>query len=193
MNSLKLPVNEIGFDIDGVVADTMEAFLRLAREDHGIHGISKEHITSYWLEECLPIPEKVIEAIIERILHDPFGIRLKPIPGAIETLTKIGMENRLIFVTARPVGKPIAQWMRTQLSQVPESNIHVHATSTHAAKGKVLQDLGISCFVEDHLETCKSLALHGIKSILYDQPWNQGEAPFLRVSSWAEIRNIISL
>ncbi len=193
MNSPKLPAAEVGFDIDGVVADTMEAFLRLAREEYGIGGISKDQITSYWLEECLPIPRNVVEAIIDRILHDPFGIGLKPIPGAIETLTKIGMENRLIFVTARPVGEPIAKWLRMHLSQVPEGTIHVHATSTHAAKGEVLQQIGINCFIEDHLETCRSLARHGIKSVLYDQPWNQGKVPFLRVRSWAEIRNIIVL
>ncbi len=191
MKHFRLPVQEMGFDIDGVVADTMEAFLRIAENEYGIQGLKKEHITSYWLEECLPIPEKVVEAIIEKILHDPFGISLKPIPGAVETLTEIGQGNRLTFVTARPIGEPITEWLRFQLDKVPESNIDVHATSLHAAKGKVLQRLGITCFVEDHLETCQGLASQGIKSVLFDQPWNQGRAPFVRVRSWDEIRKII--
>lgn len=41
----KIDQNLIGFDIDGVVADTAEAFLRLARERHGIDEFSVEQIT----------------------------------------------------------------------------------------------------------------------------------------------------
>jgi len=185
--------SQIGFDIDGVVTDTMEAFLRIANIEYGITGITKEQITSYWLEECLPIPEEIVDVIIQRILHDPFGIDLKPIPGALETLNQLGQKNKLIFVTARPVGEPIANWLKTQLPEVDNSNIEVYATSTHAAKANTLNSLNITWFIEDHLETCKSLASHGIKTVLYDQPWNQGNAPFLRVKSWAEIKKLLSI
>jgi len=71
----KISPNELAFDIDGVVADTMKAFIRIAKEEFGINYIRKEQITSYWIEECLPIPLDIIETIINRLLSDPFGIK----------------------------------------------------------------------------------------------------------------------
>jgi len=183
--------SEIGFDIDGVVADTMEAFIRIAREEFGINYISKEQITSYWIEECLPIPLNIIKTIINRLLADPFGIELEPLPGAREVLMKLAAHGRLTFVTARPAKEPIEAWLVSLLSEVPRGDIRVIATGHHSAKAAVLEELKLKCFIDDHLETCQDLHKRGIRTIVFDQPWNRGHTPFLRIRTWKDLSGII--
>ncbi len=182
---------EIGFDIDGVVADTMDSFLRIAHRDYGIEGITKDRITSYWLEDCLPVPPDITTEIIGRLLEDPFGVELRPVAGAREVLSHLGGMFPLVFVTARPVGGPIEEWLRALLKDLPSERIHVIATGKHDAKVEVLRKLGVRCFVEDHLETCRAVWNAGIKAVVFDQPWNQGEVPFPRVRSWEEIMSLV--
>ena len=189
---MKVWVNKMfGFDIDGVVADTMAAFLRIAREDFGFQGITREQITSYWLEECLPVPPDITGEIISRILRDPFGVRLEPISGAREALLEIGRRGPLTFVTARPLGAPIEEWLKAMLSGIPQERMRVIATGRHDAKAEVIRELGLRFFVEDHLETCKAIWRAGIATAVFDQPWNQGEVPFPRVYSWEEVLRFV--
>jgi uncharacterized HAD superfamily protein len=185
--------SEIGFDIDGVVADTMKAFIRVARDEFGINYISKEQITSYWIEECLPIPLDIIKTIINRLLADPFGIELEPLPGAREALVRLAAHGRLTFVTARPVKEPIEAWLVSLLSDVPRGDIRVIATGQHSAKARVLEELKLKYFIDDHLETCQDLHKKGIRTIVFDQPWNRGHTPFLRIRSWKALSGIIKM
>jgi len=191
--SLPAPIltSEIGFDIDGVVADTMEAFIRVAREEFGINHLKKEQMTSYWLEECLSMPTDTVTAIIERLLRDPFGVGLEPLPGARETLTRFAARGRLTFVTARPVRKPIEAWLKSLLSEVPPGAIKVIATGCQSAKAGVLKELGLRYFIDDHLETCQELYNEGIGAIVFDQPWNRESTPFLRVKAWKDLQAIV--
>jgi len=183
--------SEIGFDIDGVVADTMEAFIRVAREEFGINYISKKQITSYWIEECLPVPLEITKTIINRFLADPFGIELEPLPGAGEILTRLAAHGRLTFVTARPTKNPIEAWLVSLLSDVPRGDIRVIATGHHSAKAEVLEKLKLKYFIDDHLETCQDLHSRGIRTIVFDQPWNRGHTPFLRIRTWKDLSGII--
>jgi uncharacterized HAD superfamily protein len=184
---------EIGFDIDGVVADTMKAFIRIAQEEFGINYISKEQVTSYWIEECLPIPLDIINTIINHLLIDPCGFGLEPIPGAREVLIKLAPYGQLTFVTARPVKKPIENWLVSLLSDIPAKDIRVIATGHHLAKVKVLKELGLRYFIDDHLETCQDLHCKGIRTMIFDQPWNKGATPFLRIKSWEALSSIIAI
>ncbi len=193
MSMVKIKPDQIAFDIDGVVADTMSAFLRIARDEFGISTIKKEHITSYWLEDCLNLDEQIIKAIIDRILTDPFGIDLTPMDGAVEVLTVMASCSPLRFITARPTKRPIKEWLETVLATVPAKRIQVIATGKHEIKVEVLKELEIEFFVEDHLETCQTIWNHGIKAIVYDHPWNHGSVPFIRIRNWQELGQMLRL
>ncbi len=194
MKLTRLIPEETGFDIDGVVADTMASFIGIAKKDYGIHNIVKEQITSYWLEECLPIPDEIIGKIIEKILNDPFGTGLEPISGAVDALTEISKAAPLTFVTARPLKAPIEKWIHTTLHKVPSSRIRVIATGEHSAKVSVLQENGIMNFVEDHLATCVQIHEAGMNAIVYDQPWNRKDTHDLpRTGSWKELLSKMEL
>ncbi len=188
---MEIRPGSIAFDIDGVVTDTMGSFIKVAREQFGIDEMRKEDITSYWIEECLPLPEEIIQEIISRILNDPWGTGLTFIPGARDLLIRLGEVSRLTFVTARPFKEPIEEWLVQGLGN---SDIEVIATGAHDAKGQVLLELRRDYFVEDHLETCRELYEQGIKAMVFDQPWNRnGKAPFRRVRNWQEIAKVLSI
>ena len=183
----------IAFDIDGVFADTMALFLEIGRKDYGINHIRYQDITEYFLEECLDIDPEIIRVIINRILEGDFEPELKPIDGAVEVLSEIAKAQPLLFVTARPELSTIKEWVNTVLPLRP-SDIEVIATGTLEAKGDVLNARGIRYFVEDCLEVCYMLREHAITPILFSQPWNRSSHhPFREVSSWAEIRALVSL
>jgi uncharacterized HAD superfamily protein len=181
----------VAFDIDGVVADTMTLFLDIARQEYNLNSIQYNDITSYKLEECLDIDPEVIDAIVLRILDGNYSATLHPIAGAAEGLAKIQRHCRpIIFITARPYPGPIRDWMKKTL-QLDPASFEVIATGSHEAKAGILRQRKISFFVEDRLETCFLLQNAEVKPVLYRQPWNREQHPFVEVGSWDELQALI--
>ena len=61
MDIARIRPDEIGFDFDGVIADTVEAFLRIACEQHGHCGLRPEDVTDFSVEQCLAMDASVAE------------------------------------------------------------------------------------------------------------------------------------
>lgn len=174
----------LAFDIDGVVADTMQLFLDIARMDFGIHHVQYNDITNYTLEDCLDLPPDVIATIIEQILEGTHSPALKPIAGSPAVLNRLGRQwGPLRFVTARPQAGVISAWLEKTLS-LPPDHIQVVATGSFEAKAEVLKAAGVRAFVEDRLETCFLLQDAGITPLLFKQPWNRRYHPFEEIDNW---------
>jgi 5'(3')-deoxyribonucleotidase len=181
----------MAFDIDGVVADTMSLFVRIARDEFRIDNVSYEGITSYNLEECLEMEPAAIDAIIRQLLDGSHKFPLSPIQGASKNLARLSKStDKMLFVTARPSPDYIHHWLRDVFS-FDKSKIEVVATGGFEEKADVLADRGISHFVEDRLETCFYLNERGIKPVLFRQPWNRQPHPFIEVGSWKELEALI--
>ncbi|MCP4344736.1 MAG: haloacid dehalogenase [Desulfobacterales bacterium] len=181
----------LAFDIDGVVADTMNLFLDIARDEYHINNIKYEDISRYILEECLDIDTKIIDEIIVKLIDGAYTQRLKPIDGSVDVLTKLaGNHSPLTFVTARPYLEPIYDWI-VNILPVEKAAIDVVATGHFEAKLDVLQSKNISYFVEDRLDTCFLLKDAGITPVIYKQPWNRENHPFVEVGNWGELESLI--
>jgi len=181
----------VAFDIDGVVADTMTLFLDIAHQEFNLDSIQYSDITSYDLEQCLDIDPEVIDAIVLRILDGNYSAPLNPIAGASEVLAKVERHcEPVIFITARPYLGPIRNWISQALRLDPAS-FEVIATGAHEAKAGILQERKISYFVEDRLETCFVLQNAGVQPVLFRQPWNREQHPFVEVGSWDELQALI--
>nr|HID59342.1 haloacid dehalogenase [Desulfobacterales bacterium] len=180
----------IAFDIDGVFADTMGLFLYLANTKYGVNTINYHDITSYFLEECIDMEPRIINEIIDLILGGSYNHLLHPLEGAVEVLTRVGAENPLLFVTARPNLETIKDWIYQKLPLSP-SRIDIVATGSFEGKADVLLRHGIRYFVEDHLETCFLLKERGIAPIVFSQPWNRSPHPFMEVQDWKGIEKLI--
>ena len=180
----------IGFDIDGVVADTMEAFIRLADSDYGARVLPSE-ITAFQVEDCLDLDPQVVGAIFDRLLATPIACGLKPMASAIPVLTEFAKLAPLTFITARPQKKPIARWLKRELGPQVYGRVRLVATGEHDNKAEHIRDLGLTHFVDDRAQTCLALAeQEGIQPIVFRQPWNQGQHALPEVTGWPSIRSL---
>ncbi len=183
----------VAFDIDSVIADTMQLFLDIARDHYRINKIRYEDFTAYDLNECLDLDEAVITAIVERIQDGRYTASLKPIIGAPEVLAKLGRYHSPVrFVTARPHPGPIHEWLRRTLPLDP-LDFEIVATGSYEGKIIVLQEKAVDYFVEDRLETCYSVQAAGITPILFKQPWNRKPHSFIEVETWHELECLMDI
>jgi len=180
----------IAFDIDGVVADTMAVFVRLAHEKYGLTDLSKQDMFSYNLYQCLPLEKQIIDDLVSLTLDAEHTMEILPIPGAPEVLTELGRAAPLRFVTARIVGEWITEWIFAILPQVPRGMISVIASGSPETKLDILQELGVRWFVEDRIETCRQLKQAGIEPLLFEQPWNRNEPAdgFIKIRNWMQLK-----
>ena len=181
----------IAFDIDGVFGNVMALFIRLAREYYRIDSLRYEDITRYYLYDCLDLAPEIIDALIEKILDYPHALEMVPFDQAVPVLRRYGRIQPLTFITARTKAEPITDWVQRCLSGLDPERIRVIATGEHDRKIEVLRDLGFRYYVDDHLDTCHLLYRNDIIPIVYEQPWNQEPHPYLRVSGWEELGNLL--
>lgn len=181
---------ELAFDIDGVVADTMDVFVNIARDRFGFADMTKDDISCYDLYSCLGIEKVVLDEIICLTLDDEHTLQIPPMPGAPEFLTEMGRTHPLRFVTARIWPESITEWLYQTLPEVSRENIKVIASGAPELKPQILNDMGVNYFVEDRIETCHRLKAAGIQPLLFVQPWNRN-APhdgFIRVENWTGLK-----
>lgn len=187
---MKIIPNQLAFDIDGVFADTIGAFIREAKGKYGI-DIRYEDITEYELVKTIKMDERLLIRLARRILYEPLEMGIKPIEGSVKVLKRLSHITRLFFVTARPDKEGIKRWVLNYLRDVNKNSIWIMATGTHEEKAPLLARHGIKYFVEDRLETCFILSKAHITPIVFEQPWNKKDHPFPKVKSWYELEQMM--
>lgn len=180
---------QIGFDIDGVVADTMEAFIRIAQAEHGI-TVRPEEITAFQVEDCLDLDPEVVGEIFQRLMEDPLGAGLQLMPYAGRVLREFARHAPLTFITARPLAQPIADWLQVMLGDEVFQQTRLVATGEHDDKTRHIRALGLSYFVDDRAQTCLMLEEAGLNPIVFSQPWNRGRHRLPTVDNWLAIRTL---
>jgi uncharacterized protein len=195
MNNLLRPLSQVpgqvAFDIDGVFGNVMELFIRLARELYQIDSLQYGDITQYYLYDCLDLEAQIIDRLIEKIVDYPNALKMIPFEQAVPVLSAYGRRYPLTFITARQKAEPITDWVHGQLPEVDPRRIRVIATGQHHLKLKVIQELGFTYYIDDHLDTCHLLFQHAIRPIVFEQPWNQEPHPFPKVANWRELGEIL--
>ena len=186
-----IPLDRLGFDIDGVVADIMTTFLDMARERYGPHPFGYDDITTFYLEDCLGLEPLIIASLIRELIDRPHELPVNPFPHAVRVLSRLAEEAPLLFITARDRSEPIQLWLNRTLAPVPSRSIWVMASGDPDAKLHYLKTHAIDYFVEDRLETCFDLAREGITPIVFAQPWNRQPHPFIEVSDWPELASLL--
>lgn len=181
----------IGFDIDGVLADTMQLFLKILLDVYGINHITLNDITCYELQACLDVDPEIISAANQSIIDGNYTGRLEPIDGAAGVLRRLGDYGPVRLVTARPYPGPIKAWVEDLL---PPDRYSVEITTTGGfeSKAQVLKKEKINHFVEDRLATCYLLQDCDITPILFAQPWNRRPHPFQEVVDWVQLERLIA-
>ncbi len=187
-----LPIDPglLGFDFDGVIADTAETFLRLACEEYGLCDIRKEDITNFEVQECLDVDPEIIDTIFRRVLEDSISTGLQPMPDAVDVLCELADMAVLTLITARPCPGPVHDWLESMLPATTLPKIRVVAMGAHDDKPRHILNQGLRYFIDDRAETCVQLREAGIQPIVFSQPWNQNRHHLPSVNSWQEIRSL---
>ncbi len=186
---------QLAFDIDGVVADTMDVFVTLARERFGFEHITKDDISCYNLSKCLQIEKEILDELVCLTMDDEHTMLIPPMPGAPEFLTEMAIAHPLRFVTARIWPESITAWLYQTLPEVPREKITVIASGAPEKKSQILKDLNVRYFIDDRTETCLELKESGIQPLLFVQPWNRND-PYdglIRVENWARVKECVLL
>ena len=181
---------QVAFDIDGVIANTMQLFIDIAKEVYGINNVRYESITRYDLNTCLDIGPDIISDIVQRITEGNYPCRLEPLPGAKRVLNRLRKFGPILLVTARPKLGPIKKWVDQMLAADP-GEVEVIATGSFEAKSDVLLQKEVAFFVDDRLDTCLLLQQHDITPLVYVQPWNRQSHSFLEVDGWRQLEMLI--
>ncbi len=178
----------LGFDFDGVIADTAETFLRLACEKYHHCDLRISDITSFEVEECLRIAPETIQAIFLEIMEDSIETGLQPMPGAVDVLGELAEVSEVKVITARPKDAPVKEWLDRFFPRSTRKNIRVIAMGDHDDKARHIRSRGLTHFIDDRAETCRQLARAGLNPIVFQQPWNRNRHNLPQVGSWEEIR-----
>lgn len=186
----KINPAHIGFDIDGVVADTGGAFIQIASEEYGLSSLSLKDITYYDVVDCLDVDREIIDEIFTRLHDEPLSSGIQPMEDAINVLHKYAEHAPLTFVTARPEKKPIDLWLKHFLRPAAYEKMRLVAMGVHDNKTPYIKDLGLKYFVDDRLQTCQKLAQEGITPLVYNQPWNTNGHHLQTVADWQAIHDL---
>ncbi|MCX5750115.1 MAG: hypothetical protein NT099_00325 [Candidatus Saganbacteria bacterium] len=175
----------IGIDIDNVIADTYKDL--------------NPYVTRYFGKETTS--EQAIELMRDNKwlqLHYWFkawryGLptTLSLIDGAVDTIRDWHNNHEIIMITSRlPIFKrQTRKWLEKH--GIPYHELHHAKEKTKHTKAE-----GCEVFIEDNLEECEILADFCKQIFLFDHPWNRKEIirpNIIRVKSWQEIRNNLSL
>ena len=190
---MKIKSGEIGFDLDGVIADTGEAFIRMACEEHDFCSFTLEEITTFQVEDCLDIPISVVERIFGAILRDSLATGLQPMAGAVEVITEMTASAPVTIITARSLQRPVEDWLEHFFPGPVCANIRLVAMGHHDDKARYIHEHRLRYFVDDRAETCLQLADSAITPFVFSQPWNQGKHDLQSVASWQEIHAMLAL
>lgn len=189
----KIAPGDIGFDLDGVIADTGAAFVKIACEEYGYCSFTLDDITNFDLQGCIDIPSGLVDRIFTDILLDSLATGLTPMDGAVEVLSELAEHSPVTVITARDRKKPVMDWLEEYFPSATVKVINLIAMGDHDDKLKYIKKHQLKYFIDDRAETCTMLAANNINPLVYSHPWNRERHSLPTVNNWTEIRNIIDL
>ncbi len=189
----KIHPSEIGFDLDGVIADTAAAFLQIACEQYSYCSFTLEDITNFELENCIGIPTETVAEIFHTIMEDSLATGLKPMPGAVDVLGELAAVSPITVITARPLREPVIEWLDHYFPSATRKAVNLIAMGDHDDKLRYIREQKLKYFIDDRAETCAELNRCGISPLVFTHPWNRNRHTMPTVKNWQEIRSILDL
>jgi len=188
----------VGIDFDDVIFNFNDALHDFHNAKYGTtvkrSDVVVFDIFKIW--DCTP--EEAAKKVFE-FCFAPDHDSAPAVVGSIETIAKLKKECDLHIITSRGerVRTKTIDWINRHLpghfSSVNLTNQYYGDPDKVKSKADVCRELGIGVMIEDSMSNAKLLGEKGIRVILLDCPWNQGELPVnvTRVKSWYEIPALI--
>ena len=166
------------FDLDGICCNLMTKWLLHYNRDYD-DTLTEQDITAWeWHTFVKPECGKKIYHYLNR---PGFFADLDPVPGAVESLSRLQHICELVVVTASPkeAAGDKMRWVQRHLPFVPKGNIVV----------TYRKDLVRGDFMFD--DAPKNLRHHPAIRIMLDYPFNRDFDDCYRVHSWNEAEALI--
>ena len=179
----------LGFDIDGVIADFSNPLLEAIKRNYGL-TLKKSDIYCFDLDAVLGITRSEEEQLIVEVLKQDLPLN----PGCQETLERLSREGHNIYLLTSRYGhlRDVTEsWLKEK--RVPYTQLYL----LNNGKKYLAKVDPLDLIVEDSLQEALAWT-QKVKSVLiYDQPWNKTlnvRNLTKRVYNWHEIyREICSL
>lgn len=183
---------KIGFDIDEVVADFMNCFLKYSNQKYGTN-FSLEEVTKYHLWECgvHATKKESIREVEEFQDSEHFG-KIGFIDGAKKGIDYLSNIYNIHFITSRP-DKIMEKTKKFFYSNFKDNSYtFIFSGEVYGGKKKfeICKELGIEIMVEDNFQYAFGCALNGVKTFLIDKPWNrchEKHENLVKVKNWEEL------
>ncbi len=187
----------LGVDFDDVVFGFMDGFLEFSEKVFGERR-KKEDIFSFYLEDVWGVTPEEMTKRIDAYYHSDFHNNGSPVPGALESLSKISKQYDIYVITGSP--KDILPWIKDWFKN---NNIdfisEIHCTrdtmnDLHSRKKiDIAREIGISYMIDDASHVAEQFVDSGINFFLMSQPWNKdfNMDHVMRVDTWKEIEEKI--
>lgn len=156
----------IGLDLDGVIANLVPDFCRIANGRYHT-SISPSDITTWDISKCTALTTEQVVSIFT----PGFFFNLMPMPGAVTAVQMLfGQGWQIHLLTDRPQGcYPMTrQWLRELC--IP---FHCLELVPAARKSEYCKAHGVDCAVEDRPDTALALADVCKRVYLIDAPYNR--------------------
>jgi hypothetical protein len=176
----------LGFDIDGVIADFSQALLETIKKNYGL-ALNKTDIYCFDLNVVLGLPKSEGKQLIVEVLQKDLPLNT----GAKETLEQLSREGHSIhLLTSRyDVLRDVTQsWLKEK--GIPYTQLHL----LNVGKKYLAKVDPLDLIVEDSLEEALGWTQKVKNVLVYDQPWNKTlnvRNLTKRVYNWDEIYNEI--
>ena len=186
---------KIGVDIDEIVTEFVRGYLELYNHKYN-KNLKFEELFSYNLWEPLELDKQESIDLANEYYNTKNFENVSLVEGAEQGIKSLNSDHELIFITARP--EHIQEKTKVFFKKIfPDFDFEI-IYSKGVSGGKIPKcDLceaqNVNIFIEDNKEYALECAEKGIKTILFDKPWNKDvdHENIIRVFSWEEILNKI--
>lgn len=180
----------IAFDLDGVIADSLQAYLDYFDEKFGIH-LSKSKVTKWRLDEVTGLNIQKVLGTFEVVFGDPN--RVVPVRGSIECLEKYYKLVGKIPIISHRFGKNGVIGARKWLNKYLK-NKYTLTISDPDRKVRIMEKRKYFGLVEDNPNTALEVAKAGFLSIIFDAPYNRSvkHPNIIRVYDWAGLEMVLT-
>ncbi len=190
----------VGLDLDDVLIDFNSGLCIFHNARYGT-SLTREDITSYYLEDIWKCDRVECERRIEEFYLSPEHEAMRPVPGAVEAVRQLQENGRdVVIVTSRPerASAPTRLLLEEHFPVLVDSVYfasHFFRGEAKKTKGEICKDLGAKAFVDDapfHIEEVAGVVEH---ALLFKAPWNKNYKLSLpnvqEVKSWGKILQIL--
>ncbi len=187
----------IGIDFDEVVADSIKAIISLHNEQYGTN-FKKEDVTEYKFENVWGGTLDEWRDKLNDFFSTKHLVRLDPMAGSmlgLRAMKERGHELYIVTGRSRVVDLDATElWLKMHFPDVFHGVHYANflaqdPTTARRKKSEICLENRIGVLVDDHIGTALECAEAGVKVLLFNQPWNQGELlpGITRVFSWDDV------